>query len=230
MMSMTIIVKCDNKGRHEIQFPRPERQMTSDIKKTRVRRTPEAARALILDAAKQVFADQGPSKTHLKAVAKVAGVSHSLVTHYFGTVDALVEEVIEAHMLGVKATILDGLSTQPVQAEAILERVFKALSDPLQGRLMAWVLLSGRVDSAEFFAKNTMGLRHIADFFLGSGSTAERRRDLENRLVMLWCATVGYGASASVLWDSLGVEHTPDRDAEFLQLLTESLNARNRLP
>ena len=61
----------------------------------RIRRTPKAARALILEAASGVLADLGPDRAGLKEVAAAAGVSHALVTHYFGTFSALVEEVLE---------------------------------------------------------------------------------------------------------------------------------------
>jgi AcrR family transcriptional regulator len=194
-------------------------------KKPRIRRSPEVARALILDAAKQVLADKGPGQTGLVAVAKVAGVSHSLVAHYFGTVDALVEEVIEQHMGALRESILSGLQAERVEPDTILEMVFEALSDRLQGRLMAWVLLSGRAENDAFFAREAMGLRRITDLLIGSARPSKkRRRDLENRLVLLWCAAVGYGAGASVLWDSLGVEHTAQRDAEFRQLISDCLN------
>ena len=199
----------------------------SKTKPKRVRRSPEEARALILDAAKKVFNEDGPHQVQLKSVAAVAGVSHALVTHYFGTIDALVEEVMQAHMGALRDTILTELQVQPVDPNAILELVFRTLADPTQGRLMAWVLLSGRTDSKEFFARNTLGLRQIVDVIIGTGRATEaRRHELENRLVMWWCAAVGYGAGASVLWDSMGVEHSPARDTEFMALLSECLELR----
>src|ERR1700733_1325987 len=63
--------------------------------KPRVRRDPEAARELILAAAEHLFANQSPDVVGLKDVARVAGVSHALVSHYFGTYDRLVDAVLE---------------------------------------------------------------------------------------------------------------------------------------
>jgi len=60
----------------------------------RVRRDPEEARSVILDAAERVFAEKGPDAAGLKDVAAMAGVSHALVSHYFGSYDALVEETL----------------------------------------------------------------------------------------------------------------------------------------
>ena len=61
----------------------------------RARRSPEEARALILEAAERVFATHLPDVVGLKDVAREAGVSHALVTHYFGTYSALVEATLE---------------------------------------------------------------------------------------------------------------------------------------
>ena len=63
--------------------------------KKRVRRSPDEARTLILDAADRVFAKKLPDAVGLKDVAREAGVSHALVTHYFGTYDGLVEATLE---------------------------------------------------------------------------------------------------------------------------------------
>ncbi len=64
---------------------------------TRTRRSPEEARAVILRAAESLLADRGPDGVGLKDVAVRAGVSHALVTHYFGTIDALIDAALEAH-------------------------------------------------------------------------------------------------------------------------------------
>src|SRR5690349_10474032 len=66
----------------------------SPAKATRRRRDPETARAEILDAAERVLSTRPPDQVGLKDVAEVAGVSHGLVSHYFGTYAELVEEVL----------------------------------------------------------------------------------------------------------------------------------------
>ena len=66
----------------------------------RVRRSPEEARTLILDAADAVFREHLPDAVGLKEVAKAAGVSHALVTHYFGTYANLVEAALEKGTIG----------------------------------------------------------------------------------------------------------------------------------
>ena len=59
-------------------------------KKKRVRRRPEDARALILDAAEKSMAAHGPAGIRLQDVAKAAGVSHPTILHHFGSREGLV--------------------------------------------------------------------------------------------------------------------------------------------
>jgi len=57
----------------------------------RVRRTPEEARALILDAAEKTMGGEGPAALRLQDVAKEAGVSHPTILHHFGSREGLVK-------------------------------------------------------------------------------------------------------------------------------------------
>jgi AcrR family transcriptional regulator len=49
----------------------------------RIRRTPEEARRLILDAAEASMAIEGPAGLRLLTVAMQAGVSHPTILHHF---------------------------------------------------------------------------------------------------------------------------------------------------
>ena len=60
----------------------------------RRRRRPAEAQATILDAAERLFADRGPDAVSVLDVAVEAGVSHSLVLHYFKTYAELVRSVL----------------------------------------------------------------------------------------------------------------------------------------
>jgi AcrR family transcriptional regulator len=61
-------------------------------KQKRSRLTPEARRRQILDAARVAFAEQPYSEVSLSDVAREAGVSRSLLNHYFeGKIELLVE-------------------------------------------------------------------------------------------------------------------------------------------
>ncbi len=185
------------------------------VKKKRVRRKPEEAKALILEAAKKVLADQGPDRAGLKDIAEEAGVSHALVSHYFGTFDQLVEAALESHILSIRQGFLDRIADlEGAGPEAMLEYYFDALGNPLYGRLAAWALLSGRLEEADFFPRRSKGMAVIADAIearYGDDAPFDRD-DLELMILLVTCAGFGYAMGKDVFWESMGHEATPERD------------------
>ena len=113
-------------------------------KKVRIRRSPQDARALILASAETVLAARGPDAVGLKEVAREAGVSHALVTHYFGTYEALVKAVLERRMELARVEAERVIAVAPPGPENLLSVFFALLSDPLHVRLTTWALLSAR--------------------------------------------------------------------------------------
>jgi TetR/AcrR family transcriptional regulator, repressor for neighboring sulfatase len=157
-------------------------------RRRRVRRTPEEARALILGAAERVFAEHLPDVVGLKDIAKEAGVSHALVTHYFGTYDALVEATLEKRFHALRDRLLPTI-IEMIAAEADVTSMLavhrrairEAASDPTTIRLATWALLSRRAEADDFFPHRMQGLKLLADA-LESRSKAPRD-DLEFALV-----------------------------------------------
>lgn len=187
---------------------------------TRKRRRPEEARALILDAARKIIVERGPDRTGLKDIAREAGISHSLITHYFGSIDSVIETVLEQELIGLRERIIDSIKGQIPIAE-LIGNVLKELSEPMCGRLMAWAFLSGRTSSAEFFPRKNQGMRQIADHALNRiGVSEEQRAELELRLMMVSCAAIGYAAAGELLWNGLGHQPSSERDELFRDFLT----------
>lgn len=119
------------------------------VPKPHVRRTPEAARQHILDAADRVFATELPDQVGLREIAKAARVSHGLVTHYFGTYDALISEVIERRLGQMRTTAYARLATMtfaPTESP-LIDVLMDMLDDRTLMRLLAWSLLSHRADA-----------------------------------------------------------------------------------
>ena len=56
----------------------------------RIRRTPDEARRVILDAAEEVMARTGPGGLRLQDVAEAAGVSHPAILHHFESREGLI--------------------------------------------------------------------------------------------------------------------------------------------
>ncbi len=193
----------------------------------RIRRTPEEARRVILDAALRLFADEGPDAVGLKEVAKAAGVSHALVTHYFGTYDGLVEAAFSDHTQRIRAETISRIAEITSGGpRAWIEHGAKQLGHPLYGRLMAWSLLTNRVNQADFFPRRDQGFRKLADVIemrLAFEKKERSRDDIEFFLLLVLSSLMGYTVGGRALWAGLGKDATEERDAWFRERLATAI-------
>ncbi|HEX7840284.1 MAG TPA: helix-turn-helix domain-containing protein [Kofleriaceae bacterium] len=120
--------------------------MTANRSKPRQRRTPEDARAHILDAADRVFRDHLPDSVGLREIAEAAGVSHGLVTHYFATYDGLVAAVIARRLDAARTAAFAHLAQMTFAADEapLLAVLVDLLEDRTLVRLLVWSFLTGR--------------------------------------------------------------------------------------
>lgn len=115
------------------------------IAKTRLRRTPEAARENILAAAEGLLAAQGPQALKLADIAAAAGVSNASVLHHFGAI----QEVQTALMERMVARLVDAILAAKVDPTDIIasrdqgmRALFDAFDDRGASRLAAWLVLT----------------------------------------------------------------------------------------
>ncbi|MCB9557985.1 MAG: TetR/AcrR family transcriptional regulator [Deltaproteobacteria bacterium] len=188
----------------------------------RIRRDPEAARQLILDAAAAVIAELGPDRATLTAVARRAGISHGLITHYFGTQRALVEHVFEQRMTALRHTVIEQMLERGgiEDLRALVATVINEIQAPESGRLIAWAFLSGAAARSDFFARENRGMEQIADVASTLVKAGEAQRDtIERLMILIWCAAVAYAGASDVLWPALGREASAERDDAFAEML-----------
>ncbi|MES1989997.1 MAG: TetR/AcrR family transcriptional regulator [Pseudomonadota bacterium] len=126
-------------------FPNGERKR--EVK--RVRRSAEEARRLILDAAEERLAAQGPEGIRLQDIARDVGISHPAILHHFESREGLVAALIARTSIQLRDKILSALKSNHgtddhVNANDIISNVFQALSDKGTARLLSWMLLTGR--------------------------------------------------------------------------------------
>ena len=81
-----------------------------DTESKRVRRTPEEARRVILDAAEASLGLNGPGGLRLQVVAKAAGVSHPTILHHFGSREGLIQALNQRAAAQLRISVLDMLS------------------------------------------------------------------------------------------------------------------------
>lgn len=198
--------------------------------KKRVRRSPDEARTLILDAADRVFARRLPDTAGLKDVAREAGVSHALVTHYFGTYDGLVEATLERRFHEMRDALLPRmirLLAENADANALLaahrREVAAAVSDPAMMRLGIWAALSGRAEAADFFPHRMQGLKLIADAL--EGRSKAKREDLEIALIASFALSVVWKTAGRAIAGSMGKRASKELDAWFEERTADMLDA-----
>ncbi len=107
-------------------------------KQKRVRRRPEEAKALILDAAEaSMKAGGGPAALRLQDVARAAGVSHPTILHHFGNREGLVRALNLRSLEALTASVLERMAAQ--SGEEGVRRTFEVYRDGLAQR-MIWLL------------------------------------------------------------------------------------------
>src|SRR5687768_16017761 len=131
----------------------------------RRRRPPEVARQELLDAAERLFGRERPDDVGLKDVAREAGTSHALITHYFGTYAGLVESVQQRRLMRLREATFEQLRDASVlgRPDELIASLFRTLGDPVHVRLMKWVLASGQMESPQVFALQQQSVQLIAN-------------------------------------------------------------------
>jgi TetR/AcrR family transcriptional regulator, repressor for neighboring sulfatase len=187
---------------------------------TRKRRPPEAARQEILEAAMRIFEDHHPEEVGLKEVAKAVGVSHALVTHYFGSFGSLVDAVLEARVVSLRQAMLARMADAGSldRPGELLAALFDALNDPVHKRLWLWTLATERDAAADFFPLRQQGMRLVAERLAAAIAEdagiapATIFAEVERTLIAVVSAAYGYTAGKTALIGSLG--KTPSRELD----------------
>lgn len=118
----------------------PERQK-------RIRRTPEDARALILDAAEKTVGMDGPSGLRLQDVAREAGVSHPTILHHFGSREGLMQALNARAMDQLTREVVEGMGSAD-SGKSGIARTFATYRNGVAERLV-WLIQSGAMPPAE---------------------------------------------------------------------------------
>jgi AcrR family transcriptional regulator len=168
-----------------------------------------------------VFDGAHPGEVGLKEVARAAGVSHALITHYFGTYAGLIEATLERKILVLRAEILLKLREPGALArpEELLGMVFRALHDPVHLRLVMWMLATERAASANAFALQHRGLRVVAEEVARAMPVACSVERVELALVTAVAAAYGYAISKHALAGAIGQAPSAELDTEIQRTL-----------
>jgi AcrR family transcriptional regulator len=197
------------------------------LPRIRKRRAPEVAREELLDAAERVFGEHQPDQVGLKEVAGEAGVSHALITHYFGSYAGLIEATLERRVRVLRERLIARLR-EAGNPNELLGLLFRALEDPVHLRLMRWLLASERPTAAHAFVFRDRGLQQmaaqIAQALEPSPSPAFKEK-LELALLTAVSAAYGYAIGKHALVSALGRPPSRELDNDVERTLAAMLEA-----
>ena len=183
----------------------------------RQRRSPEAARADILQAAQELLLLEGPSALRLKRVAERVGMTHPGVLHHFGSVQKLLEALahqtareLREDVLGVLGTDVGGEASARQASEDALAR----LSDPGRARLLAWLVASG---GAPFPPEDERGLAAVVQGLERAGGADRQSVSFVVELAVL--ASLGDALFGESIRRRLGGEGTAKEARSFRERL-----------
>jgi AcrR family transcriptional regulator len=193
-------------------------------KKKRVRRSPEDARQHILDAAVRTLSKHGPAACGLKDVAADADVSHALITHYFGTYEALVEAAVGEAMRQLRERLIARLmQLHKPTPDTMVQLYLDIALEPWYGRLVSWAFFNDRDRSSSYVKQliPQMKLMVAATEYVFSDIPGgpPSREQAEALLVAVWSTVVGYVAGNAFFWHALGRKPGPPRDRAVREAL-----------
>jgi AcrR family transcriptional regulator len=186
-------------GRKAVKPPSPA--------KGRKRRSPEAARREILQAAETRLRDHGLAGLNVVDVATDCGMSHATVLHHFGNTAGM-RRALVAHMTDrLLRDVITTLQRQPVpDPSALLHDLFDALSRGGHAKLLAWLSIGGDTLSEEL-AEDLSPNDHVQELFAELVPVLARqlpdrpdREQTAKRLILLIAAAaIGYGVAGARL-------------------------------
>jgi AcrR family transcriptional regulator len=106
----------------------------------RIRRRPEEAKALILDAAEASLKADGLAGLRLQDVARAAGVSHPTILHHFGSREGLMRALNLRSLEALKTSVIAQMGEARSGDEGV-RQTFAAYRDGIAQRLL-WLIQS----------------------------------------------------------------------------------------
>lgn len=192
----------------------------------RVRRTPEAAKDLILTTAAARLKDQGLEGLNLTGVAEDAGMSHATIIHHFGSSEEMRRALVSHMTASLLADVLSALQKEVPPVE-LCENLFRTIVENGHARLLAWLavdngnqLASPEAEVQSLFTAvietiaGDLHREHIAELDAGAGATRPCAEELERarNIVMLVSSTaIGLGVAGAELGSLLGMSDIEQR-------------------
>ena len=111
----------------------------------RVRRTPDVAQRLILDAAEKSLVEGGPAAVRVQVIARQLGISDAAIHHHFGSRQGLLEALLRRAGRGLRdaiGEILDNWDGDPSGLRRVADLIAATYADGGYARLALWLTIN----------------------------------------------------------------------------------------
>jgi TetR/AcrR family transcriptional regulator, repressor for neighboring sulfatase len=179
----------------------------------RKRRTPQQAKIEILQAAEKLVLENGPNFLTLKRVAAEMKLSHPAILHHFGSAEQLMIALQQKMSRSIREDFINVLSANqnPDDRLKLIDQFLQKLSNPRNGRMMAFLIASG-VDP--FPSPDEKGLDLIfANLHKDRDYNPE---ELKNTLHLILLSMYAEGMMGNLLRKRLGTDQTPTQFRHWL--------------
>ncbi|MEN3348281.1 MAG: hypothetical protein V7632_1916 [Bradyrhizobium sp.] len=112
----------------------------------RQRRTPQAAKFAILDAAERRLHDEGPDGVRIQRIAADLGMTDAAIHYHFGTREALMDALLRRigrRLVDDIATTIESWAPDQIDVAALSRLFQRAYADERAARLAVWLSLAG---------------------------------------------------------------------------------------
>jgi AcrR family transcriptional regulator len=195
----------------------------------RLRRTPEEARRLILEAAQTLIATTGPEGLRLQDIAAAAGISHSLILHHFGSREGLVRALTRQTVAELRDKLVAAMASSEYSVEQQLDRVFDAFRDGLAQRL-AWLATidpGGGAEGAQLILRDIADRLHDRRIATAPPGAEVTRGDTDALIHLIATAAFGDALYGAQLHRSAGLPATSETDRSFRLWLAALIRAHS---
>jgi AcrR family transcriptional regulator len=192
----------------------------------RLRRTPQAAKVAILEAAERRLHDEGPEGVRIQRIAADLGITDAAIHYHFGSrealMDALLRRIGRRLVDDIEATIE---SWAPDQIDvAALGRLFqRAYADERAARLALWLSLAGWRPKGSGMFKPLVEQVHRARLQAArkAGLAAPRISDTQYAIALLSAAHMHAAMSGEAVLASVAADRTGLDQHDFLDFAVE---------
>jgi AcrR family transcriptional regulator len=145
----------------------------------RRRLSAEDARARILQAAERKLAEVGPEGLRLTELAAELGISHPAILHHFGSREELVAAVVSRAFTHTNEELAQAIAGREPGRAAILDIIAEFYGKNGNARLIAWLLLSGRMPKQPARAGGSRPLQRVIELAHAQRTRAHPGRDVD---------------------------------------------------